>query len=159
MAKNQKIIWYEGMVLDPHHFQQWERFLQYNLNYRISSLQKNSWGISEIEVEIASLAGGSFGLVKCGGVMPDGLVFNIPDSDPAPNARVFTDLFLATMDKLMVFLTIPSEKNPGKNCQMEESQLPVETRYSIQNLEIPDYNSGINPREISVSRPNFQFPL
>lgn len=157
MAKNQKIVWYEGMFLDPHHFQQWERFLQYNLNYRINSLQKNNWGIIEIEVDTASLAGGSFNLVKCSGIMPDGLVFNIPDNDPAPNARVFTDLFLATMDKLTVFLTIPNEKNPGKNCQIDESHLPVETRFSIQNLEITDYNSGTNPKAIGVTKSNFQY--
>ena len=30
--KLQNVVWYEGMKLNPHHFQQNDRYNQYNIN-------------------------------------------------------------------------------------------------------------------------------
>jgi type VI secretion system protein ImpJ len=38
MARNRKVLWYEGMTLDPHHFQHWDRYNQALLNFRVPKL-------------------------------------------------------------------------------------------------------------------------
>jgi len=45
--KMQKVVWYEGMKLDPHHFQQADRYNQYYINSRIS-LIKNQFDKLEL---------------------------------------------------------------------------------------------------------------
>ncbi len=154
--KFQKVVWYEGMKLDPHHFQQADRYNQYYVNSRLGLINPNYWGINEFQVDSAALAGGSFGLIKCSGVMPDGFVFDMPENDPLSKVRNFEELFSATAEKLDVFLTIPVEHEAGNNCKINESSNTNSTRYDLQNFEVLDYNSGTNLRNIGVTKPNFQ---
>jgi len=107
--KMQKIVWYEGMKLDPHHFQQADRYNHYYINSRISLINSNYWGLKEFQTDLAALAGGTFGIVECIGIMPDGLFFDMPNNDPLPKSRTFEEIFSATDEKLEVFLTIPIE--------------------------------------------------
>lgn len=153
--KLQKVVWYEGMKLDPHHFQQSDRYNQYIIDSKFRLLNPSFWGIKEMQIDIAALAGGSFGFVVCRGIMPDGFSFDMPVNDPLPKSRNFEELFGATSEKLDVFLAIPAEHSSGNNCQLEETN--NNTRFNLQNLEMPDYNTGMNMRSVGIARPNFQF--
>ncbi|MEE9429993.1 MAG: type VI secretion system baseplate subunit TssK [Melioribacteraceae bacterium] len=159
MAKYQKVIWHEGMKLDPHHFQQSDRFFQYSLNKRMDSVYINNWGFSELQIDTASLANGNFSLVNCSGVMPDGLCFDFPENESIPNTRQFVNLFEATAEKLEVFLAIPLELLTGNNCQLENLSENRLTRYTIQMLEVLDDNIGTNHRQVGMARPNFSIKL
>lgn len=156
MSKFQKVVWYEGMKLDPHHFQQMDRFYQHNLNSRINSVLHNNWGIKSIEIDSSNLTNGNFGLISCKGIMPDGLAFDMPNNDPLPQNRYFEEVFEATREGLSVFLTISNEKVSGRNCILEENSPKSNTRYFLQNFEVLDDNSAENLRTIGVGRPNFQ---
>ena len=39
------------MTLDPHHFQQWDRYYQGTLEARISALNRFDWGVSRLELD------------------------------------------------------------------------------------------------------------
>lgn len=153
--KFQKVVWYEGMKLDPHHFQQSDRFNQYSINSRLRLLNPSFWGIKEMQIDLAALAGGSFGFVECRGIMPDGFSFDMPGNDPLPKSRNFEDKFEATSEKLDVFLALPAENSSGNNCQLEETA--NNSRFMLQNFEMPDYNTGTNIRSVGIAKPNFQF--
>ena len=155
--KFQKVVWYEGMKLDPHHFQQADRYNQYFINTKFRLLNPGFWGVKEMLIDSASLAGGSFGFVQCSGIMPDGFSFNMPENDPLPKSRNFEELFDATAEKLEVFLVLPSENTSGNNCQIDESANINNSRFNLQNFEMPDYNTGMNMRSVGIARPNFQF--
>jgi type VI secretion system protein ImpJ len=71
--KLQKIVWFEGMKLDPHHFQHADKFSQHNLHGRITSLNINAWGLKEFTIDKQHWQEGSLDLISCSGVMPDGL--------------------------------------------------------------------------------------
>ncbi|MGE5683250.1 MAG: type VI secretion system baseplate subunit TssK [Bacillota bacterium] len=155
--KYQKVIWYEGMKLDPHHFQQADRFNQYYINTRLNYTSPNHWGIKELQIDIAALAGGFFGLVKCSGIMPDGLTFDMPNNDPVPKSRGFSEAFSATAEKLDIYLAIPLENLSGNNTQLSDSANSNNSRFVLQNMDILDYNTGSNLRTIGVVKPNYQF--
>ncbi len=155
--KFQKVVWYEGMKLDPHHFQQADRFNQYNINSRFRLFSPNFWGIREMEIDSAALAGGTFGFIVCSGIMPDGFSFNMPDNDPLPKSRNFEELFEATSEKLDIFLTLPAENSAGNNCHLDDSTGYNNSRFNLQNIDIADYNTGTNMRSVGIARPNFQF--
>ncbi len=154
--KFQKVVWYEGMKLDPHHFQQADRYNQYNLNSKLALLNPGLWGIKSLQTDLAALSGGSFGFVQCSGIMPDGFGFNIPDNDPLPKSRNFEDLFEATAEKLDVFLALPLENISGNNCQLDGAGYP-NSRFNLHNIEMTDYNTGSNMRSVGIAKPNFQF--
>ncbi|MFH1197525.1 MAG: type VI secretion system baseplate subunit TssK [bacterium] len=155
MIKNQKVVWYEGMKLDPHHFQQNDKYFHYLINSRMNAITQNDWGFKELQIDVSSLAKGNFGLVKCSGIMPDGLVFNMPVNDPLPKVRSFEGLFPATEEKLEVFLAIPTERITGNNCQLTDEAPHNPTRFTIQNIDVLDDNSGVNLRNVGMVRSNF----
>jgi type VI secretion system protein ImpJ len=155
--KFQKVVWYEGMKLDPHHFQQADRYNQYYINSKFRLFSPNFWGIQEMQIDSAALAGGSFGFVACNGIMQDGFTFNMPTNDPLPKSRNFEDLFEATSEKLDVFLVLPAENASGNNCYINEEPGLNDSRFSLQKMEMTDYNTGMNMRSVGIAKPNFQF--
>lgn len=155
MSKSHKVVWYEGMKLDPHHFQQLEKYFNYSLNSRLSLVNFNFWGFSEIQIDNAALANGALNLLIGKGVMQDGLFFNIPDNDIPPRSRQFENFFKATDDKLEVYLAIPLENMAGNNCQLEDEDVNKTNRYRLHKIDLFDDNVGSNQRKIGIARPNF----
>jgi len=156
MEKNKKILWYEGMTLDPHHFQQWDRFHQSSINSRFRSLAPHNWGLTALAIDRDSLTNGLLKLTRCGGILPDGVVFNMPDDSVLPPARNFADFFQATQENLAVYIALPTERTGGKNASLETVDGSVNTRFTLEEISIVDENSGGDHREVGVARPNFQ---
>lgn len=160
MERNQKVIWYEGMTLDPHHFQQSDRYFVSLLDFRIRSISNHHWGLIGLTVDKESLANGQFKLMNCKGVMPDGLAFQLPEVDPLPQAAVIDEgTFPATDEFLSVYFAIPIEREHGSNCLLPGEQDGVETRFRLETLSLKDDNTGRDEREVGVGRASFQLKL
>lgn len=156
MARRHKVVWHEGMALDPHHFQQWDRYVQGTLNARLHALARYGWGLAELEIDREGVTNGQFSVLRCRGVMPDGLPFNCPDDDPLPETRAFDKDVAATDEKkLGVLLSIPLERVGGSNTLLEGQTAKRETRFVMERLTIPDDNTGVEERSIGVGRPHF----
>lgn len=156
MARQQQVVWYEGMNLDPHHFQQADRHHSARLNFRLRARAPYDWGFTELHLNPEALANGQFALLRCKGVLPDGLVFNLPEEDRAPQARALAELFPATAEKLDVYLVIRRERENGGNCVTPPLPDSGESRFSHEDLEVDDDNRGGAQRKIGVARPNLQ---
>ncbi len=156
MARQQRVVWFEGMNLDPHHFQQTERHHRAQLNFRMRVRARYDWGFTELQINPEALANGQFVLSRCKGVLPDGLVFNMPEEDRAPQGRALAELFPATAEKLEVYLAIRHEREKGGNCVVPPQPDNGESRFSLESIEVDDDNLSVNPRSVGVARPNFQ---
>ncbi len=154
--KNRKVIWYEGMTLDPHHFQQWDRYQRDTLNGRLRALAPFDWGLLELQIDRETLANGVFKINQCNGVMPDGLPFHMPDSDPVPPFRNIEEHFPPTQSYLPVYLAIPNERDRGLNCTFNDRTNQRSVRFSMEEISINDDNSGMDERTVGVARSNFQ---
>ncbi len=144
------------MTLDPHHLQQWDRYQQSAVSARVRTLTPYDWGFSQVEIDREALGNGEFAVVRGAGVMPDGLVFNIPDSDPMPAARNVQAYFPATEDRLPVYLCVPSERPSGSNVLLQGTTNGREMRYTAETIRVVDENTGADERSIEVARTNFQ---
>ncbi len=151
-----RVVWFEGMTLDPHHFQQWDRYVQGALNARVRALSQFDWGISDLEIDRDRLANGELAVTRAAGVMPDGLAFDMPDSDDPPTPRNVQDAFGATAERLDVYLATPVERPDGGNFLLQGSENRRETRYQARTVDVWDENSGLDRRQIEVGRSNFQ---
>lgn len=156
MLSHPKVVWHEGMRLDPHHFQQWDRYQSYLLNFRLQSVTPYAWGILDLSVDKEALLNGQFRLLRCKSVMPDGLVVNIPEDDPAPLAENFKDQFAPTDRELSVFLTIPAEIDRGINCHLEGEKGNTDARFFSTQISVTDDNTGVDERKITAAQKNFQ---
>jgi type VI secretion system protein ImpJ len=84
MAWKNKVVWSEGMLLQPQHLQQHDRYLQSQLENRVASLRPYSWGFSELKFDEHQLVLGKLALQSCSGVLPDGTPFALPSDDELP---------------------------------------------------------------------------
>ncbi len=157
MARDRKkVVWFEGMTLDPHHFQQWDRHREGVLNARLRAVAPQGWGLSRLEIDEERLANGELALVEGTGVMPDGLVFDVPELTPAPEARNVQEHFPATEETIRVLLAIPAERPSGRNVQLQGTNQRRETRFIAESMDVPDENTGANERPVEVARTNVQ---
>src|SRR5262245_54074180 len=79
-----RVIWSEGLFLQPQHFQQQDRYFERYVEGRCKALIANSWGFTEIELERDLMSIGKFGLRRGEGVFPDGTPFRMPEDDQLP---------------------------------------------------------------------------
>ena len=56
MGRPARVTWSEGMALDPHHFQQWDRYHLALLHARIRSVAPHAWGLTELQVDEEAIA-------------------------------------------------------------------------------------------------------
>jgi type VI secretion system protein ImpJ len=156
MAMNRKVVWSEGMLLTPQHFQQWDRHLEGLISARFRIHDPLAWGITGLDINHDGLANGRFTLLQCTVVMPDGLVIDIPDEDGAPQTRVFTELFHPTMESLGVYLGLPVDRSDGMTCQLGKESGARPPRFLAEHIEAVDTTTGDNPREVLVAKKNLR---
>lgn len=84
MAWKNKVVWSEGMLLQPQHLQQHDRYWQSQLETRVAGLRPYSWGFAELKIDEHQLALGKLALQSCTAVLPDGTPFMLPADDELP---------------------------------------------------------------------------
>jgi len=84
MSAHNRVVWSEGLFLQPQHFQQQDRYFERYVEGRCQPLVPYSWGFTEVEFERDFLKIGKVGLRRLAGVFPDGTPFRMPDDDPLP---------------------------------------------------------------------------
>ncbi|HLG17555.1 MAG TPA: type VI secretion system baseplate subunit TssK [Blastocatellia bacterium] len=156
MSRYRKILWDEGMLLTPHHFQQWDNYHEELLNARLSSLAPYEWGILDLQVNREAVANGFFELLRCNAVMPDGLLVSIPQTDPAPSARPVEGHFDPAADRLDVHLAVPARRVGAINFQLNGSDGGAMVRYALDAGAMPDETTGDNERQIGYARGNLR---
>ena len=108
MSWNSKVVWSEGMLLQPQHLQQHDRYLQTQLEARVSGLSPYDWGFSSLKIDETQLALGKISLLSCRAVLPDGTSACLPSDDDLP---VALDVPVDARNMLVV-LALPARR-PG----------------------------------------------
>src|ERR1700712_5401556 len=86
MTWTNKVIWTEGMFLQPQHFQQHDRYTLSQELQRSNAQQPYGWGFLSLSLDSAALNLGKIAINAAQGLMPDGVAFDIPGQDAAPAA-------------------------------------------------------------------------
>jgi type VI secretion system protein ImpJ len=156
MSWYRKVVWNEGMLLMPHHFQQWDNYHEALLNSRINSLMPFNYGVLDLHINHESVANGNFQLIICRAVMPDGLLINIPDSDPEPSLRPIIEHFTPETERLGVYLAVPAQKFGGANFQANGAPANVNVRFLQEGALVKDETTGTNEQPVAFAKPNLR---
>lgn len=153
MLENHKVIWREGMFLQPQHFQQADRFSSHNINMRMSCYQHYYFGINELELDNKLLTEDIITLKKCTGIMPDGTYFCIPTLNKVPESRTFAEHFKNDQQYLTIYLGLPLEIEGKENVSKENRSPEHLCRYRSTLVEMTDEVSGSLHKEIELGEP------
>jgi type VI secretion system protein ImpJ len=154
MRQLQPVVWAKGTFLTPQHLQFQDRFLESVLEFKLVALQFCPWGFAEIQIDRTALATGTLLVSRASGLFPDGLVFEIPDSDPPPGARALAPCFGPDQDSLDVFLAIPQHQDRGLNVTMGD--MSADARYLAKVALRRDENSGLAEKPVQIAQKNFR---
>jgi type VI secretion system protein ImpJ len=102
------VLWSEGMLLSPQHFQQHDIQSQAMLHQRLLGISPHVWGVRHLLLDTARLAKGLIKLLECDAVMPDGLplVFRAVDDERVLSIDVDAECGIDGKP-VRVFLAIP----------------------------------------------------
>jgi type VI secretion system protein ImpJ len=107
MTRLQPVIWSKGTFLTPQHLQIQDRFIENTLRFQLEALNFRPWGFQSLQIDNAALAAGVFSVSSATGIFPDGLLFDIPNSDPGPPPKPLVDCFEVDQEAIDVYLAIP----------------------------------------------------
>lgn len=137
MSVNNKVVWSEGLFLQPHHLQQQERFVERYVEGRCHGLAPHGWGFTELEIERDQLSIGKLGLRRAAGVLADGTPFRMPDDDPLPPP---IDVGEQARDQL-VYLALPLRRAGAADVQRGDIVEQL-ARHDVREIEVRDAASS-----------------
>jgi len=156
MSKYRKIVWNEGMLLTPHHFQQWDNYHEELLNSRVRSLLPFEYGILDLQINREAIANGNFQIINCHAVLPDGLMINVPDAEAVPDLRQVGNHFHPEAEKLGVHLAIPARKMGEANFQANGVKANLNLRFLQEGALVKDETSGSNEQPLAYAKSNLR---
>jgi type VI secretion system protein ImpJ len=130
MSAHNRVIWSDGLFLQPQHFQQQERYFERFMEARCQGLVPHSWGFTEIEFEADLLSIGKVALRRLAGVFPDGTPFRMPDDDPLPKPL---DVGTDVRDQLL-FLAVPLRRSGELDVDREAGADEL-VRHDVKELQ------------------------
>jgi type VI secretion system protein ImpJ len=137
MGWDNKVIWTEGLFLQPQHFQQQDRYVERLVRASTGPLRPFAWGLTMLELDADLLALGKFGIRAAAGVLSDGTPFSIPDDVDHPRPLEI----LENARNLTVHLVLPARQAGGVDAAPPE-QTETVARFSIAEHDAGDTNSG-----------------
>jgi type VI secretion system protein ImpJ len=138
MSAHNKVLWSEGLFLQPHHFQQQDRYVERYIESRCHALVPYGWGFSEIEIDTDLLRLGKFGVRRAVGVFPDGTPIRMPDDAPLPSA---IDVGPQVRDQI-VYLAVPLRRADLPDVDRSGGSADGLARHDIRQWEARDASSA-----------------
>jgi type VI secretion system protein ImpJ len=154
MKQLEPVIWTKGTFLSPQHLQIQDRFLENYLRFQLEALSFRPWGFQRLQIDQEALAAGLFSVSTAAGIFPDGLLFDVPASDPAPPPRPITDAFEPDQESLDVFLAVPPYRELGLN--VATTRRDTDARYRAEFTLVRDENTGLSEKPVQVARKNLR---
>ena len=137
MGWENRVVWNEGLFLQPQHLQQQDRYVDRLVRASTGPMRPFAWGLTQVEVDKDLLTLGKFALRSAGGILPDGTPFSIPDHDDHPRA---IDLPEACRNST-VYLMLPT-RQPGAVESAGPEHVETVARFVTAEYDAADSNAG-----------------
>ncbi|SFU99308.1 type VI secretion system baseplate subunit TssK [Pseudoduganella namucuonensis] len=154
MTNQHKVIWSEGMFLEPQHFQQQDRYLEHLIEARVGPAAPHGWGFARLALDEPALALGKVALASATGIFPDGTPFDFPATQPGPPPL---DVPPDTADQL-VLLALPLRRAGVREAEPEDAAEPGLARYAVERIEVDDSGADRSAL-VEVGRPRLRLLL
>ncbi len=137
MGWENKVVWTEGLFLQPQHLQQQERYFDRLVRTSTAGLRPYAWGLLQFELDTDLLTLGKFALRGASGILPDGTPFALPGDVDHPRPIDLAE----TTRNAVVYLLLPS-RQPGGVETAPSEQIETVARFAVAEHEAGDTNAG-----------------
>ncbi|UWR05519.1 type VI secretion system baseplate subunit TssK (plasmid) [Ruegeria conchae] len=155
MSWDSKVLWTEGLFLQPHHFQQADRYTEALVAGLARRMTPYAWGLSALEIDDEVLKVGQIALKSCAGLTSDGQVFRVPQAEDHPPALEVPE----SIKDCVVYLTVPQRRQGASEVDLSGAEQSV-SRLRPAEQEITDVMSQQKkPVTLGVGKLRLQFAL
>jgi len=143
-----KVIWSEGLFLQPQHFQQQDRHLEAWVEGRTGPLAAYHWGFVTLAVDEPQLALGRLALASARGILPDGTPFDFPATGAGPKPLEVP----ADAKDVLVLLALPIRRAGGQEADLDGESAAGLERYAVDEFGVGDSTASEHTALIQVGR-------
>jgi len=154
MRQMQGVLWTKGLLLSPQHLQLHDRYFEDQLGFQMGALAKYPWGFGLLTVDPEALEGGVLSVPQASGIMEDGLLFDFPEADPAPDSKTLDEYWKPDQGSMLAYLAIPEYRAGDRNVSSEGTG--ARARFSAEVSFRRDENTGVAERPVEVARKNLR---
>ncbi len=153
MTASHRVIWSQGMFLQPHHFQQQTRFIESLLDARVAATGPHAWGFAELTLDEAGLATGQVAPLRARGVLSDGTSFSMPDADALPPPLVVA----GDMQNELIYLAVPRARAGNTEVDFGDAKPDPLARYAVKEHELRDQaHAADEPEPVQLGAPTLR---
>ncbi|GEM_PF-6561136 len=134
----EKVLWHEGMMLLPQHFQQQDRYLAHQIHLYANTLRNQKFGLFCLEYDQSLLERGDVLILKCLAILPDGTLIDIPNKDTSPPIMKLTNF-----KEEVISIGVLIEK-PGLPQAYLNSDKDRKTRFQAKEKTVTDNYEDIH---------------
>jgi type VI secretion system protein ImpJ len=155
MSWYSKVAWKEGLFIQPHHFQQSDRYFEKLLESRTRLVSPYPWGFSQIEIDREIAQQMKFGLRSATGIFPDGTPFDMPGTSQLPDPIDIPE----GSEGQVVWLTLPMAQMNGREVGTED-EASRSARYKLGAETVADSTASMRLEQgIEVAHPRIEFDV
>lgn len=152
-----KVLWGEGLLLRPQHFQRQDQYHEHCLNKSIRAVHPYAWGVEKLEVDRDALANSVLRILALAVRFQDGELVDAPGADELPGT---IDLSQLQQQSVTYYAALPSLKpftgnfaQPDKAASTSPgtvaSTAPGTARYVQANEDTPDLFTHASPVQLA----------
>jgi type VI secretion system protein ImpJ len=155
MSWDSKVLWTEGLFLQPHHFQQADRYTEALVTGLARRILPYAWGVTTLEIDDAALKVGQFAIRSATGLTQDGTVFRVPSADDHPPALEVPP----NIKDCVVYLSVPQRRQGASEVDLSGAEASV-SRLRPGEVEVIDTMSQDRKAVVlGVGKMRLQFAL
>jgi len=149
-----KVLWGEGLLLRPQHFQRQDAYHEHCLFKSVKAAHPYAWGVDLCEIDREALASSMLRVTGLALRFQDGELYEAPGSDELP-ATIDLSTLAQTVQAVTYYAALPGLKpfnanfvQPGQAATSADSA----ARFMQANLEAPDLFTQAAPVQLAYLR-------
>ncbi len=155
-----RVLWHEGMLLSPQHFQIADRHVEAMFGQMVRALIPDHFGVLAVEFDTLMLAEGNLALARLECILPDGTPVAIADPNHLPVPVRLNEAFATpATERVAAWLTLPVAV-PGALAVSDDGVANGRpTRYRKVACAAHDESGAGRERQVAQARPNLRLAL
>src|SRR5271157_1827442 len=151
------VHWYEGLFLQPHHFQASDRYLAEVIQSALEFDHNYYYGIRSFEYSATALANYQFEVQSLRARMRDGTIIDLDAGQQLD--RLDLKSAFESQATVLIYLAVPITQLGAENVGTDGQERGSIPRYREQKHSFPEETRGGNDQEVKFKKLNLRFRL
>jgi type VI secretion system protein ImpJ len=142
-----KVLWGEGLLLRPQHFQRQDQYHEHRLHASIKAVHPYGWGVERLQVDRDALANNMLRILELSVRFQDGELYEAPGADELPDP-VDLSLLLPSQQSVTYHAALPALK-PFSGNFAQPGQATDAARFVQADQDTPDLYTQAAPVQLA----------